>query len=170
MGLSALLRQAQVPKGSFYHYFRSKEAFGVAMLEHAYQQYHAEMDRYFAMPGISPQHQVYAWYQQQRDFFQSTGQLRHCLVVKLSAEVCDLSEDMRFALSNGSAQMITKIANVLDTDPESEAYTAGHHFGLATLMYTLWLGACLQAKLTRQALPLELALAHIATMIKRPVE
>ncbi|MFQ5727810.1 MAG: TetR/AcrR family transcriptional regulator, partial [Salmonella enterica] len=31
MGLSELLKTAQVPKGSFYHYFRSKEAFGVAM-------------------------------------------------------------------------------------------------------------------------------------------
>ena len=33
MGLSELLKTAEVPKGSFYHYFRSKEAFGVAMLE-----------------------------------------------------------------------------------------------------------------------------------------
>ena len=32
MGLSELLKTAEVPKGSFYHYFRSKEAFGVAML------------------------------------------------------------------------------------------------------------------------------------------
>ncbi len=36
MGLSELLKTAQVPKGSFYHYFRSKEAFGVAMLERHY--------------------------------------------------------------------------------------------------------------------------------------
>ena len=31
MGLSELLKTAEVPKGSFYHYFRSKEAFGVAI-------------------------------------------------------------------------------------------------------------------------------------------
>jgi AcrR family transcriptional regulator len=33
MGLSELLKTAEVPKGSFYHYFRSKEAFGVACLK-----------------------------------------------------------------------------------------------------------------------------------------
>ena len=33
MGLSEMLALAEVPKGSFYHYFRSKEAFGVALLE-----------------------------------------------------------------------------------------------------------------------------------------
>ncbi len=36
MGLSELLKTAEVPKGSFYHYFRSKGAFGVALLEHHY--------------------------------------------------------------------------------------------------------------------------------------
>ena len=37
MGLSELLKTAEVPKGSFYHYFRSKEAFGVVMLERYYE-------------------------------------------------------------------------------------------------------------------------------------
>ena len=32
-GLDALLKSAGVPKGSFYHYFRSKSNFGLAVLE-----------------------------------------------------------------------------------------------------------------------------------------
>lgn len=43
MGLSELLKTAEVPKGSFYHYFRSKEAFGVAMLERHYASYHQRL-------------------------------------------------------------------------------------------------------------------------------
>ena len=43
MGLSELLKTAEVPKGSFYHYFRSKEAFGVAMLERHYATYHQRL-------------------------------------------------------------------------------------------------------------------------------
>ncbi len=35
-GIDTVLRQCSVPKGSFYHYFQSKEAFGYALLE-AYQ-------------------------------------------------------------------------------------------------------------------------------------
>jgi TetR/AcrR family transcriptional regulator, transcriptional repressor for nem operon len=35
-GIDTVLRQCSVPKGSFYHYFASKEAFGCALLE-AYQ-------------------------------------------------------------------------------------------------------------------------------------
>jgi TetR/AcrR family transcriptional repressor of nem operon len=33
-GLSEILELAGVPKGSFYHYFQSKEDFGVALIEH----------------------------------------------------------------------------------------------------------------------------------------
>lgn len=47
MGLSELLKTAEVPKGSFYHYFRSKEAFGVAMLERHYAAYHQRLATHF---------------------------------------------------------------------------------------------------------------------------
>ena len=33
VGLNEILATAQVPKGSFYHYFKSKEVFGEAMVE-----------------------------------------------------------------------------------------------------------------------------------------
>jgi AcrR family transcriptional regulator len=34
VGLNEILTAVQVPKGSFYHYFKSKEQFGVEMLKH----------------------------------------------------------------------------------------------------------------------------------------
>ena len=45
-GLDEILRQAQVPKGSFYHCFESKEAFGHALIA-AYADYFArKLDRW----------------------------------------------------------------------------------------------------------------------------
>ena len=54
MGLSELLKTAEVPKGSFYHYFRSKEAFGVAMLERHYAAYHQRLDTLCNQVGQLP--------------------------------------------------------------------------------------------------------------------
>ena len=34
VGLNQILSAVKVPKGSFYHYFKSKEEFGVEMLTH----------------------------------------------------------------------------------------------------------------------------------------
>ena len=39
VGLSQLLKEAEVPKGSFYHYFKSKEQFGEALIQHYFENY-----------------------------------------------------------------------------------------------------------------------------------
>ena len=38
VGLTELLAAAGVPKGSFYHYFRSKDEFGQALLEEYFDE------------------------------------------------------------------------------------------------------------------------------------
>ena len=43
VGLTEILAIAGVPKGSFYHYFRSKEGFGVEMLTRYFSQYDEEL-------------------------------------------------------------------------------------------------------------------------------
>ena len=39
VGIKQILDTAGVPKGSFYHYFASKEAFGEAIIEHYFDNY-----------------------------------------------------------------------------------------------------------------------------------
>ena len=53
VGLTEILKDAGVPKGSFYHYFASKDAFGEAMLLAYFEGYHADMDALFAKPGLT---------------------------------------------------------------------------------------------------------------------
>ncbi|KAK0338617.1 hypothetical protein LTR94_037899, partial [Friedmanniomyces endolithicus] len=47
VGLNEILATAGVPKGSFYHYFGSKDAFGEALLAKYFEDYLADMDRMF---------------------------------------------------------------------------------------------------------------------------
>lgn len=44
VGLNEILVAAEIPKGSFYHYFASKEAFGEALLEQYFTAYLARID------------------------------------------------------------------------------------------------------------------------------
>jgi TetR/AcrR family transcriptional repressor of nem operon len=43
VGLNELLKAADVPKGSFYHYFAPKEAYGCALLEDFVTQYRVSL-------------------------------------------------------------------------------------------------------------------------------
>lgn len=170
MGLSELLRTAEVPKGSFYHYFRSKEAFGVAMLERYYQASNLRVADHFSHGEGNFRQRLLKWYQDMLSYFCQSGNLSNCLVVKLSAEVCDLSEDMRGALNNGGSQLISLLADALEKGrSEKSLQFEGEAFDQAMVLYALWLGASLQAKISRSALPLESALTHVRTLLAEPV-
>lgn len=170
MGLSELLRTAQVPKGSFYHYFRSKETFGVVMLEQYHHRYNQQLRARLAAPPGEHGRRLLHWYQSALNEFCATGRLSNCLAVKLSAEVCDLSEDMRAALDNGARCVITLLAESLQCARESgELRFEESPHALAQVLYALWLGASLQAKLSRSPAALEFALNHITQLLVPPV-
>lgn len=169
MGLSELLKTAEVPKGSFYHYFRSKEAFGVAMLERYYTAYHQRLTQHFSAPVANAREKLLAHYQQTLQQFCQHDRINGCLTVKLSAEVCDLSEDMRVALDRGAAKIITLLAESLAQGvKEGSLRLTDDAVSTANVLYALWLGASLQAKITRSALPLESALAHVKALLSAP--
>lgn len=171
MGLSELLKTAEVPKGSFYHYFRSKEAFGVALLERHYANYHARLTQHFASSEGNYRDRVLAYYEYTLEQFRQQGIISGCLTVKLSAEVCDLSEDMRTAMNNGATQVIALIADALEKGRgERSLDFPGDAQMQAQVLYSLWLGANLQAKMSRSAVPLESALAHARFVIAAPAQ
>jgi len=169
MGLSELLKTAEVPKGSFYHYFRSKEAFGVAMLERHYVGYHQRLMHHFAHGSGNYRDRLIAYFQETLSQFCQKGIISGCLTVKLSAEVCDLSEDMRSAMDRGASRVIALLAEALENGRETRCLTfEGDAFIQGQVLYALWLGANLQAKICRSALPLESAVAHAKTILITP--
>jgi len=169
MGLSELLKTADVPKGSFYHYFRSKEAFGVALLERHYANYHQRLAQHFTGGAGNHRDRVLAYYQETLNQFCSQGIISGCLTVKLSAEVCDLSEDMRTAMDKGASGVITLLAQALSAGRDEKSLSfIGEPLTQAQVLYSLWLGANLQAKISHSAVPLESALAHVQNIIITP--
>lgn len=170
MGLSELLKTAEVPKGSFYHYFRSKEAFGVAMLERHYVGYHQRLTHHFTHGSGNYRDRLIAYFQETLNQFSQKGIISGCLTVKLSAEVCDLSEDMRSAMDRGASRVIALLAEALENGRRSRCLAfEGDALTQGQVLYALWLGANLQAKISHSALPLESAVAHAKTILITPV-
>lgn len=160
VGLAEILSAAGVPKGSFYYYFASKEAFGEALVDHYFTAYLAAQAERLGAPGVSARERLLGYWQHWYAT-QTEGRCHEqCLVVKLSAEVSDLSESMRAALLRGTDQVIAALAACTaagvadgslpaDLDP---AHTAQS-------LYQLWLGASLLTKVRRDASALDTALA-----------
>lgn len=156
VGIKQILDTAGVPKGSFYHYFASKEAFGEAIIEHYFGNYKKRLESIEA-EDISAQQKIYNYFQNWYDTQQNGCDHDKCLVVKLSAEVADMSEPMRKALHAGYQQTINWIAEQIKagwTDgsiPHPDNIAAE---SMAKRWYFAWLGASLIAKISQTNTPL----------------
>jgi TetR/AcrR family transcriptional repressor of nem operon len=82
-----------------------------------------------------------------------------CLVVKLGAEVCDLSEDMRTVLEEGTALIIQRITRCVEQGRADGSISLTQDAAtLAESLYQLWLGASLLVKVKKTTLPFDTAL------------
>ena len=167
VGLNEILQAAEVPKGSFYHYFKSKELFGQAMLEGFFEEYLGRIDALFATPGMSARERLLCYWQQWVETQCEGCDDQKCLVVKLSAEVADLSEAMRLTLRDGTGRVIDRLADCVAAGVADESLPALDPNDTARTLYQLWLGASLLAKLHRDASPLEQAMRATLQFLSR---
>lgn len=149
VGLNELLAAAGVPKGSFYHYFASKEAFGEALLEHYFDTYLAEIEEFLCAEGQSAKNRFLAYLKFWRDNQERQDPDGKCLAVKLGAEVSDMSEDMRLALKNGTSAIISRLARVIKEGKTDGSVTTATNAAItANTIYELWMGASVMFKIT----------------------
>ncbi|GGN38852.1 TetR/AcrR family transcriptional regulator [Streptomyces fuscichromogenes] len=160
VGINEVLAEAGVPKGSFYHYFASKDAFGEAMLKNYFADYLTDMDGVLAHVGQSAAERLMAYWRQWRET-QSVEECQgKCLAVKLGAEVADLSESMRLALKEGTSEIVDRIERTIaDGLADGSLSVDSEARELAQALYDMWLGASIMAKIHRSPAPLDTATA-----------
>jgi len=169
VGLNEILTSAGVPKGSFYYYFASKEAFGEALLEDYFEDYLADMDATLRQPGLTMAGRLanyWRGWQENQSFLDCQGK---CLVVKLGAEVSDLSEPMRASLKRGTSKIIEHLARAIEAGMAEGSLTCeGAPEDMAQSLYQLWLGTSLMAKIARSPEPFAQAMKTTKQMLHLP--
>ena len=81
VGLNEILTTAGVPKGSFYHYFESKEQYGQALLQDYFGRYLAELDALFAADAESAHERLIRYWQRWLDKQADTCNEQKCLEI-----------------------------------------------------------------------------------------
>jgi TetR/AcrR family transcriptional repressor of nem operon len=166
VGLNEILTEARVPKGSFYHYFGSKDAFGEALLSHYFDDYLAEMDAALGQSGLTTAQRLLNYFAMWRDnqsFLDCQGK---CLAVKLAAEVADLSEAMRAVLNGGTAAIIARLTAAIESGVADGSLAVDDApQQVAQSLYQLWLGASVMVKIVRGTAPFDSAMAVTRNML-----
>lgn len=168
VGLTEILTVAGVPKGSFYYYFGSKDAFGEAMLQEYFTEYFAEMDEIFGQADLDARTRLMQYWENWRATQSLNDCEGKCLAVKLGAEVADLSETLRVALKNGTTGITDRIQSMIDlglTDGSLSIDSAPDV--AAQTLYDLWLGASVMVKIQRDITPMDNALTLTEYLLHR---
>lgn len=168
VGLKELLEQSAVPKGSFYHYFPSKEAFGCALLDHYCETYRDRIEELFSSDG-SGHERIMRYWQAWVGDHTFEGLADRCLVVKLAAEVSDLSEDMRRILDAGVGRLVARLATVIGEGIADGSIAACQPLPTARTLYSLWLGAAILSRLGKNDAPMREAMLTTRTMLGNPL-
>ncbi|MFT7110396.1 MAG: TetR/AcrR family transcriptional repressor of nem operon [Psychrobacter glaciei] len=99
-GIKQILDQVGVPKGSFYNFFASKEAFVAELIERYSHGYLLQVKEYVAGVGkpLSPVNQLTFIYRFSLEQYKQVGFKQSCLVGSMAAEISAESPMCRAAL------------------------------------------------------------------------
>lgn len=155
-GIDEVLKRVGVPKGSFYHFFASKHAFGQAVIQNYVDYYARKMRRLFDNPARSPLQRLRDFVDDAKEGMLKYGYRRGCLIGNLGQELASLDEVFRVQLEEVLCSWERRVAACLEEALQQGELPAGADaMALSRFFWIGWEGAVLRAKLTRNAEPLD---------------
>lgn len=156
-GIDTVLKRVQVPKGSFYHYFDSKEAFGQAVLQRYADYFARKLDRCFSDPSVSPLLRLSNFVEEAKTGMTKYQFRRGCLVGNLGQEVLVLPESFREQLELTLQDWEQRLATCLEEAVKLGEVSGEHDCkALAAFFWVGWEGAVLRARLAQHVRPLDI--------------
>ncbi|MEO9946321.1 TetR/AcrR family transcriptional regulator [Paraglaciecola sp.] len=165
-GIDRILKKVGVPKGSFYHYFKSKEDFGHAVIDNYANYFAAKLDKYLLDESVSPMQRFVNFLNDAKQGMVKFEFKRGCLIGNLGQEVAILPESYRLKLQDIFIVWQTKVeACLLAAKRHSEIKAELNCNQQAEYFWIGWEGAVMRAKLLESVQPLELYMDTFITSI-----
>ncbi|BCR03148.1 TetR family transcriptional regulator [Desulfuromonas versatilis] len=169
-GIGAVLKQAGVPKGSFYHHFESKEEFGLAIIEAFTERFLARLDVFLSDDTLTPLNRLRVFLEKGLAQLESHSFNTGCLIGDLAQELAAQNERLRnrldtvlaswserFSACLHEAQQVGELPSSLDPDM------------VAGLILSGWEGAVLRSKVMKSPKPVREFLDILfAVVLKNP--
>jgi len=155
-GVQEILDEANVPKGSFYHHFASKEAFAKEVLKLYVRGENERAEKILRDGKAAPLKRLRRYFEELIAVYGPTASISGCLIGNLSLEMADRSDSIQSLLHLSFTNWQAGIAGVLqeaidrgDLAPSSKPQE------LAAFLLNSYEGALLRSKADRSSKPLE---------------
>lgn len=155
-GIKDIVNLANVPKGSFYNYFESKELFGKAVIDDYFLNSLTFLQQHFENQDLPPLQRLRSYFEQRIENFRATGYMKGCLMGNMSLEVADHSAAIRESLSKNfytwSRLFETCIAEAQQDGSIQNRLPASQ---LAHFILNSWEGTLLRMRVEKNDQPLQ---------------
>lgn len=155
-GIQEILNATDVPKGSFYNYFKSKQDFGLQIIDY-YSEHFNELARETLEDArVSPLNRIYRFLTAFIEYFESQNYKGGCPIGNLAQEMGDLSPKFRKKLKEAIDTMVDAYARAL-TEARKDGKISKSLDVRETAYFIVagWHGAIIQMKLTKSPEPLK---------------
>ena len=155
-GIDEVLKRVGVPKGSFYHYFKSKDHFGHAVIDNYEAYYAKKMDRIFGDSSQPPLQRLVNFTANAKNGMVKFDFKRGCLIGNLGQELAALDTQFRERLEGVLVSWEKRVAECLSESIDIGELAPGQDpQALSRFFWVGWEGAILRSKLMRSLEPID---------------
>jgi len=155
-GLKEILDAVQIPKGSFYNYFGSKERFAADVIQHYIEPFIRQLDGHLRNPEIDALSALNRYFDELIAALEAAHFQGGCLLGNLMGEVGDTSDLCRESLQAAVHRYRDLLAQGLGIAQRQGTVRADKAAeAMADLLVDAWQGALLRMKIEQSSEPLK---------------
>lgn len=155
IGIQSLLQETGIPRGSFYHFFASKDAFALAVIDRYMHEVHQGLDTSLGDATLPPLARARRFFEISREKYRKDGYFG-CMLGGLGQELSGTSPVFAEKIEQCFSEIARRLSACMaearergdlpaDTDPDR----------MSDLLLNCWEGAALRCRLRRDPAPLD---------------
>ena len=155
-GLKEILDAVQIPKGSFYNYFGSKENFAAEAIQHYINPFIDQLSGHLQNPANDALSALLCYFNELITELEKADYKGGCLLGNLMGEIGDTSELCKVSLQTAVHRYRDLLQTCLITaQQEGTVRTDKSAEEMADLLVNMWQGALLRMKIEQSSTPLK---------------
>ena len=162
VGINDVLKAASVPRGSFYHYFGSKEAYGLEVASYYHEKQLSDARQILLNEDVKAIDRLEAFFRQAYQEYKGRDFSQGCLMCNLSIELGDTNSNFQELLKQQWAELSSLIAGCVERVDRKKLKC--DHLTVpeaAEWLLNAWSGALIRMKAERSGAALELFLKSV---------
>jgi|TARA_B110000211_G_scaffold234113_1_gene302471 TetR/AcrR family transcriptional repressor of nem operon len=157
-GIKQILDEVSVPKGSFYNFFASKEAFVTEVVGHYSRNLLSQLNYFIEGEGkaLTPVEQLRSIYRYSLKQYESHAFKKSCLVGAIATEISAESEMCRVELEKAMKQWLSFFSGIFTQAQDQKLVRDDiSPADMASVYWSAWEGALITMKMTADTKPVK---------------